>query len=45
MWDATELRHAIKGMGPAGDDFSSVWKILMQLSVYCANYKSEKEFK
>lgn len=40
MWDATELGHMIKGMGHPGNHFSSVWKILSQVSVSCANSKS-----
>lgn len=40
VWNATELGHVIQGMGRAGNHFSSVWKILSQLSMYCAKSKS-----
>lgn len=40
VWDATELGHMIKGMGHPGNHFSTVWKILSQVSVPCANSQS-----
>lgn len=44
LWDRSVGRyrvgHMIKGTGHVGNHFSSVWKILSQVSVSCANSKS-----